>query len=293
MAVYSGRFGCISGCSQVTQWSVTTQLTDNAHSNSYTRAGKMRDEGVKDWNGSCTILGNSFPGGFDWNGSAGIELYTGGPTWGGNGRKLWGDAIWTSIALSGDISSGQRVQCQVSFSGDGKLNEGAGSHTDTATPNIWLAKDCIITYGNGSGTGNTINWKSFSFTINHEAQELLDSTCFEQSSNDVWKKRYPGIIDCTGTIDWVGDLEPSTLNTIEKLTISCKGTTVLEMKYARYMGMGSFTVDPSSGALIGGSSSFNMCAHNDSGAMGSLTVLGISLFPPSSGSTTNTPPGNG
>lgn len=283
-AVYSGRFGCIASVGQVTQWSLTTQLTDNAHSNSYTRAAKMRDEGVKDWNGSCTFLGNTFPGSFNWNQSTQIELYTGGPTYGGTGKKLWGNAIWNSIALSGDISSGNRVQCTVSFQGDGKLNFGEGSHTDTASPNIWMSKDCVIT-----SESNTLDWKSFNFSITNEPQELLDSTCFDDENDDVWKKRYPGIIDCTGTIDWVGDYEPSELNTVGEIDISVKtGNSTVQIfycKYMRYMGMSNYTVDPSSGALIGGSSSFNMMAH-DGSTMGELSVLGIDLFPPTAQSGT-------
>ena len=279
--VYSGRFGAINGCSQVTQWSLTTTLTDNAHSNSYTKAGKMRDEGVKDWTGSCTILGNKFPGNFNWNQATQIDLYTGGATYGGTGKHFSGQAIWNSITLSGDISSGNRVQCQVSFQGSGALTAADGAYADTITPNIWMSKDCEISFGN-----STIEWKSFNFSINNESQELLDSSCFDDESEDVWKKRYPGIIDCTGTIDWVGDTEPASMNDIEELTIACKGTTVLQMGFARYMGMGSYTVDPSSGALVGGSSSFNMCAHDDEGTMGSLTVLGINLFPPQASSGT-------
>lgn len=279
--VYSGRFGAINGCSQVTQWSLTTTLSDNAHSNSYTRAGKMRDEGVKDWTGSCTILGNAFPGNFNWNQATLIELYTGGATYGGTGKKFSGQAIWNSITLSGDISAGNRVQCRVSFQGSGALTVADGAYTDTITPNIWMSKDCEITFGESD-----IEWKSFNFSISTETQELLDSSCFVDATDDVWKKRYPGIIDCTGTIDWVGDTEPGDMNNIEELTITCKGTTVLQMGFARYMGMGSYTVDPSSGSLIGGSSSFNMCAHDDEGTMGSLTVLGIDLFPPQASSGT-------
>ena len=284
--VYSGRFGAINGCSQVTQWSVTTTLTDNAHSNSYTKGAKMRDEGVKDWTGSCTILGNSFPGSFNWNTAQNIDLYTGGATYGGTGKKLSGQCIWNSITLGGDISSGNRVNCQVSFQGSGALTIAEGAYTDTTNPNIWMSKDCVITYGS-----QTLDWKTFSFTINNEAQELLDSTCFVQASSDVWKKRYPGLIDCTGTIDWVGDLEPSTMNTADELTIMCGSTVVLQIGFARYMGMSSYTVDPSSGSLIGGSSGFNMMAHSDavsggSVSMGSLTVLGIDLFPPQAPSGT-------
>lgn len=279
--VYSGRFGAINGCSQVTQWTLTTQLTDNAHSNSYTRAAKMRDVGVKDWNGSCTILGNSFPGSFNWNQSSQIDLYTGGATYGGTGKKFSGKAVWQSLTLSGDISSGNRVSCAVSFQGDGALTIATGAYTDTTSPNIWMSKDCVITYGS-----NTVAWKSFNFSINNEPQELLDSTCFVQATDDVWKKRYPGIIDCTGTIDWVGDAEPADLNDAEELTIMCGETVVLQIGFARYMGMSSFTVDPSSGSLIGASSSFNMMAHDDSGTMGSLTVLDIDLFPPTAQSGT-------
>lgn len=281
MAVYSGRFGSIDGVSQVTQWMLEVTMTDNAHSNSYTQGAKMRDRGVMDWTGSCTFLGTSFPGGFDWSGSQTLRLYTGGATWGGACYRLEGDAVWTSIAFSGDITSGARVQCQVSFAGDGALTRQQGTNTDTETPEIILAKDLVITYNN-----SPVAWKSFNFTINNEVQEFLDSTCYDDNSKEVWKKRVPGLIDCTGTIDWVNDLEIGSRGDIGELKIARRsqnggvGDTIFKIGKARYMSMSGYTVDPSSGALVGGSTNFSMCAHDDSGNMGSLEIFGNSIFPP-------------
>ena len=121
---------------------------------------------------------------------------------------------------------------------------------------------------------------------------MTDSTCFVEESKDVWKKRYPGLIDCTGTIDWVGDREPSELNVVGEIDITCKGTKVFYCKFMRYMGMSNYSVDPSSGSLVGGSSSFNMMAHDDSGTIGALTALGISLFPPSKSSSSSSSSGS-
>ncbi len=278
MAVFSGRFGSIANCGQVAQWSLELSASDNAQSNSATKAGKMRDPGIKDWTGSCTFLGNTFPGSFSWSDSQNITLKTGGPSINSGGHSFTGKAHWTSIAISGDITSGGRVQCQVSFAGDGALTSSSGGGNGDSSPNILLAKDCVITFD-----GNTLAWKSFNFTINHEVQELVDSSCVDDG--EIWKKRYAGLIDCTGSIDWVGDEEQAELNDIGALVIVCGSTQILNIGKARYMGMSGFTADPSSGALVGGSSNFSMCAHDDGGSMGSLSVYGNALFPPSGGST--------
>lgn len=280
--VYSGRFGSITGCGQVSQWSLEVNITDDAQSNSATRGAKMRDAGIRDWTGSCSFLGNTFPGQFGWGSSQEITLKTGGPQWGQGGRSFTGDMVWTSAAISGDFSSGGRVQCSLSFAGDGPLTPSEGGSNEDASPVIMLAKDCKIKWND-----QEVAWKSFSFTVNHEAQEYLDSTCYISEgalSGQVWKKRMPGIIDCTGTIDYVGDQDIATMDDLQELKIVHKSgnseTVLLKMKYARYMGTGGITVDPSSGSLIGGQGKFNMAAHNDAGTIGSLTLYGTELFPP-------------
>ena len=280
MAVYSGRFGSIANCGQVAQWSMETSITDNAQSNSATKGAKMRDQGIMDWTGSCTFLGKTFPGQFDWDDSTEITLKTGSLQWGQGGRSFSGNMVWTSAAISGDCSSGARIQTQVSFAGDGPLSASESGSNGDGNPIIILSKDCHISWN-----GSEIAWKSFSFTVNHEAQEYVDSTCYDAQTDQVWKKRLPGIIDCTGTIDYLGDTEIGDMNDIGELAITCSNPNIVILKlgYARYMGTGSFTVDPSSGSLVGGQSKFNMAAHNDGGSMGSLWLYDTKIFPPGSG----------
>lgn len=281
--IYSGRFGSIDNCGQVSQWSLEVTVTDDAQANSATWGAKMRDAGVMDWTGSCTFLGHTFPGSFNWDDSEEIILRTGGRHWQKDGRAFKGKMVWTSAAISGDISNGGRVQCSMSFAGDGDLEPidsgNAGANGDTK-PVVFMAKDCKILWD-----GEEIGWKAFSFTVAHEAQEYIDSTCYLNEglhAGQVWKKRVPGIIDCTGTIDYIGDRDLADMNDMKQLKIVCNGNCLLEMMYARYMGTSSITVDPSSGAVLSGQGKFNMAAHSDDGAhVGRLCLYNTVQYPPS------------
>lgn len=273
MSRYSGRYGAISGTSQVQSWSVEETMTDNAQANSYTRGGKMRDTGIFDFTGTCKMLGKIFPGTFGANAAFSIELYTGGGVYGGNGQKLSGQALWTSITLAGDIASGARVTTDVQFSGDGALTRAPGTYQDTTTPVIMLAKDCIITYN-----GATVNWRNFNFTLTNEIQEYVGSDCV--ANGVCWKKKYPGLIDSTGTIEVADDVPIADNGDVGPLVITCDGTEIFKVGYARYMSTTGFTVDPSSGALVSSTGNFSMAAHNDSGEMGSLELFENDIWPP-------------
>ena len=90
MAIISGRYGSVNDVSQVSDWSIEMVSTDNAQANSFTRAGKVRDEGVRDWTGNFNTVG-----------TLSLELMdtfsflgrTGAGTWNGNGKTYSGDAL--------------------------------------------------------------------------------------------------------------------------------------------------------------------------------------------------------
>lgn len=274
MARYSGRYGSINGVSQVQNWNLEITASDNAHANSFTRGAKMRDPGVFDFTGSYNFCGaNSFNTSLASEGST-FELYSGSLAYGGTGVKYSGTALWTSVGITADIPSGARVITAIQIAGNGPLTQATGTYKDVQTPGILMSKDCEITFN-----GETVNFKSFNFTLNHEVQEYLGSDCVDENGK-VWKKRYPGLIDCTGTIDIADDAPLATPNDIGALVITCGDTELLNIGYARYMSTSGLTVDPSSGALVSSTGNFSMAAHNDSGSIGSLSVMGTSIWPP-------------
>lgn len=122
--IISGRYGSVGGISQVADWSIDLVSTDNAQANSFTRAGKVRDEGVCDWTGNFNTVGTlalETLDSFSFSGRTGAATFT------GTGMTYSGNAMIQSIAITGDLSAGGRVTTAVTFGGNGKLTKAAGS----------------------------------------------------------------------------------------------------------------------------------------------------------------------
>ena len=266
--IASGRYGAVNSISQLQNWNLEWTMTDDAQANSYTRAGKMRDEGIQDWTGGGTWLGSSLPSmdGFNFTG------YTApaNGTYGTAGTTYSGRAIWNSISINADVSSGGRVNVQMQFGGDGALTVGNSAVTDVANPAILLAKDCVVKFGD-----DTLRWKSFSLNITNDVQTLVDS------GTNGWTARYSGILDFTGSVTQATDVKLADNGTLGTLLIKCGDLKIFELNYARVMSFGGLTVDPSSGAIIEATTNFGMAVHNDEGTLGSMTVLGTQIWPPS------------
>lgn len=274
MARYSGRFGSMNGVSQLSSWSFDCTNQDNAQANSYTKAGKMRDKSILDWTGNVTFLGKVFPGSFGSNAFA-LALYSGAAAWGAAGTYIHGNAVWTSINIACDISSGGRITTTVQFGGDGGFDATEdGANTDTVSPLIFMAHEGLVKFGNASKA-----FRSFNFTITNEVQTYVGSDTVD-ANHKCWTKRYPGLIDCTGTIDIVDDkplANPG--DVISDVELLCDNTSVLKIGYLRYMSTTGYTVDPSSGALVSNTGNYSMMAHGDDGTIGDLHVWDNGIWP--------------
>lgn len=265
--IASGRYGAVNNISQLQNWNLEWTMTDDAQANSYTRAGKMRDSSIQDWTGGGTWLGSSFPSmeGFNFTGycapSNGV--------YGTAGTTYSGRALWNSVTISGDVSSGGRINVQMQWGGDGALTVGSSAVTDTANPDILMAMDCEISFGD-----TELRWKSFNLNITNDTQTLVDS------GTNGWTARYAGILDFTGSVTQATDVHLDENGALDTLLIKCGALTVFELNYARVMSFSGLTVDPSSGAIIEATTNFGMAAHDDSGTLGSMTVLGTQIWPP-------------
>ena len=111
--IASGRYGAVNAISQLQNWNLEWTMTDDAQANSYTRAGKMRDPGIQDWTGGGTWLGDSLPSmeGFTFTGYTAPSN----GTYGTAGTTYSGRALWNSITINADVSSGGRVNVQMQF----------------------------------------------------------------------------------------------------------------------------------------------------------------------------------
>lgn len=269
--IISGRYGSVNGISQVQNWSLDWTTTDNAHANSFTQGGKQRDEGINDWQGTFNSEGAITS--LDLNDFT-FTGRTGAAARGGTGTTYSGNAVITGLTVSGDISSGGRVLLAFTYAGNGALAMATGASNDSTTPVILLAKNCTVTWNS-----ETVDFQQFSFSIINEAQTyvgsdtVVDGTC--------WTKRYPGLLDWTGNLT-VKATEPlGTNGTVSSLKIACGNTDLLEFDYARLISTTGITADPSSGALVGFTTNFGMCAHNDSGTLGSIKLFGTQIWPES------------
>lgn len=276
MAIYSGRYGSVNGVPQVLDWSIESTMSDDAHASSYTKAGKRRDVGVMDWTGSLNMEGLINFTSTPWAGFAFVGR-TGAGTLGGTGMTYSGNAVWTSLGISGDMSSNARIRTAASFGGNGPLAYASGSGLDSATPDILMSKDCVITWGN-----TTVDWQSFSITVNNEVQTYVGSSTV--AGGFVWTARYPGLFDWTGNITGKGDSPMATNGDIDTLEITCGDITLFSSE-ARYLSTSGLSVNPQSGDLVGYTSNFGMCAYDDSGTLGSMTLFGTQIWPESTSGT--------
>lgn len=276
MAIYSGRYGSVNGVPQVLDWSIESTMSDDAHASSYTKAGKRRDVGVMDWTGSLNMEGLINFTSTPWAGFAFVGR-TGAGTLGGTGMTYSGNAVWTSLGISGDMSSNARIRTAASFGGNGPLAYASGSGLDSATPDILMSKDCVITWGD-----TTVDWQSFSVTVNNEVQTYVGSSTVAEGF--VWTARYPGLFDWTGNLTVKNDSPLATNGDIDTLTITC-GSIVLFSSEARFLSHSGLSVNPQSGDLIGYTANFGMSAYDDNGVLGSMTLFGTQIWPESSSSS--------
>lgn len=269
--VISGRFGSVNGISQIQNWSLDWTTTDNAHANSFTVGGKQRDEGVNDWQGTFNSEGAI--GALDFNNFS-FSGRTGAAARNGTGTTYSGDAVITGLTLSGDITSGGRVLSAFTYAGNGILTKAAGASSDSTTPSILLAKQCTVTWND-----EPVNWQQFSFAITNEAQTYVGSDTV--ISGVCWTKRYPGLMDWTGNLTIKATEPIGTNGTVASLKITCGSQDLLEFEYARLISTTGITADPSSGALVGYTVNYGMCAHDDSGTLGSIKLFGNTIWPES------------
>lgn len=270
MTVYSGRYGSVGGQTQVLNWNIESVMSDNAHANSATRAGKQRDEGVHDWTGTVNVDGpiqvSSLFLPFTFTGN------TGAPTITGNGLRLTGNAMWTSIAISGDITNGSRVTVNASFGGHGPLlhNQESSASSDVAST-IIMSKDCTVEWN-----GQEIDWQQFNFTITNEVQTYVGSSTVIDGF--VWTQRYPGLVDCSGSVTLKGSEVLATQGDLATLEIKKGSYIIFKITYARYLSTSGIGANPNTGELVGYTGNFGMCAHSEPGALENATLGSITLF---------------
>lgn len=271
--IISGRYGSVNGISQVQNWSLDWTTTDNAHANSFTQAGKQRDEGVNDWQGSFNSegsLGQLDLNDFTFAGRLGAAHR------GGTGTTYGGSAVITGISISADITSGGRVILAFTYAGNGALTKASGTSADSEAPAILLAKNCTVTWGE-----TTVDFQQLNFSITNEAQTyvgsdtVIDGVC--------WTKRYPGLLDWSGNLTMKATDPIGANGSVNSLKIMCGSQEILECDYARLISTTGITADPSSGAIVGFTTNFGMCAHNDSGTLGSIKLFGNTIWPETAG----------
>ena len=264
--IASGRYGAVDGISQLQNWNLDVQMTDNAQANSFTRAAKTRDANVQDWTGGATYLGSTFPAmsGFVFTG------YTApaNGVYGGVGKIYTGHALWNSVSINGDASSGGRVNTQVQFGGDGALTVANGTVTDTIAPVKLMAHNCVVKFNN-----QILRWKVFSLNITNEVQQLVDS------GTGGWNARYEGILDFTGSVTQASDVNITPNGTVGKLEVTCGELLIFSADYVIVTSFGGMTVDPSSGAIIEATTNFGLVAH-DGAILGKVCLHGTQIWPP-------------
>lgn len=272
MAVYSGRYGCVDGVSQVQNWTLERTMTDNAQANSATRAAKTRDLGIFDWTGGFTFVGGTFPNLDDFRLKGHVAPSNG--KFGTAGKVFSGSGIINSVSISGDASTGARVQTQVQFGGNGELSETTEALTDTIQPVVLNSRLCKLTFDS-----KNIAFKSFSLNLTQEAPTYIDS------STEGWTKRLPGILDFTGSFVCIDDSDLLTMGTVGALTIAHNSLSIATIQNVIVTGISGITVDPSSGAIVEYTVNFGLQTHGESGDIGSILLFGTSVWPPTAGIT--------
>lgn len=195
MTVHSGKFGAIGSRSAIQNWTVNDTSVLPANVASGTKHGRVRNPGVRSWNGTFTQLlaePAALPGE-----AVSFQGFTA-PTTdiaGAAGITYAGNIVVTQAVINWDWTSGAHINSQMTFVGDGALTSSSVAVTDATIVDPKEVCGTKIEYStNGSAWTELANVAQATLTLACDAQSYVNS------STGCWTGNLAGNIDWNASI---------------------------------------------------------------------------------------------
>lgn len=195
MTVHSGKFGAIGSKSAIQNWTIndTSVLPTNVTSGS--KFGRIRNPGVRSWNGSFNQLlaePGALPGdAISFQGFTAPTTDVGGAA----GITYAGNIVISQATINWDWTSGAHINSQLSFVGDGQLTSSSTAVTDATVPDPKEVCGTKIEYStNGSAWTELANCASATLTLSCDVQAYVNS------STGCWTGQRSGPLDWNASI---------------------------------------------------------------------------------------------
>ncbi|MFG0247839.1 MAG: hypothetical protein ACF8OB_03045 [Phycisphaeraceae bacterium JB051] len=265
MATFTGMGGTVDGAHTVRTWNITETEENKPYSASNTQGGTGQLGGIKDWSGSHTAYGHTpshMPGeSFTFVGFDGSKKYT-------------GTAIVSQIEAQVNQESGDIIGLTVQFAGNGALTKTTGTLTDSVAPNPPSSIALKVELAEESTFAELLDVRSWTLTIACELKE------YSSSSSGGWKKRHPGNITASGSIEFY-DQDTHTApdaGDVRKLKLYVTDTLFWLIHWGRF-GEGSYETNMEGADVVSGSANWNWSGF-EGGVAGVITKPGDTAFWP-------------
>lgn len=242
----SGIAGLVNGVPFMRKWSVGLTSAPPEYSGSNTKEAVGTGDGPLDWNGSCSGYGPIPPN------YPGDEITFTGSNDGVDGDGITGPAIVDSVTVNWNQESGEIINWEMAFSGNGAYTLGAQTVAADATvpdPLTSLARklEFFTVAASPALDAELLDIRSMSFTLSR------DNKSYVSSSTGTYNKRGRGPlkVGVTAQVYLNGTDLIKLPNTVRELRMYTTATLFWKLKWIRLNDFTDWEVDRESGAIIG------------------------------------------
>jgi hypothetical protein len=244
MGVHSGKFGVVNNQKRVRNWVINDLTTPAVAIHSGTNFGRVRTQGISDWNGSfaqyqgepVVMPGETFA--FSGYTAPSDDVY------GSDGKIYAGNAIVDSVVITWNWQANENLSLAVNFSANGPLVVSDGFHDDTTVELPQSA--CPLKIQTGVALAE-VDWENITQAV---LTITADNQTYVNSSTNCQTQRVAGPIDWNLAITEQEEDQLYALSSDHRILLFTDATAYWELEWGHIVAYNNLTVDRQTGAII-------------------------------------------